>query len=50
MRFGDVIKTRFLLWLEYRVLALRQRSRLSRETSRRILKWIDEKLAARRSL
>jgi hypothetical protein len=47
MRLKDKLKTSVLLWLERQVLALRQQNRLSRETSRHILKWIDERLAGR---
>jgi hypothetical protein len=50
MRFKDKLKTRVLLWLERQALALRQQNRLNRETARRVLRWIDEQLAAKRNL
>ena len=43
MQFKDKIETYLLLCLERSILELRQQNWMSRDTSRRILKWIDRK-------
>jgi hypothetical protein len=50
MRFKDKIETYLLFRLERSILELRQQHWVGRETSSRVLKWIDERLSRRREL
>ena len=46
MQLNDKIETYLLLCLERYILELRQQQWIGRETSRRVLKWVDAKLAS----
>ena len=46
MQLNDKIETCLLLCLERCILELRQQQWIGRETSRRVLKWVDAKLAS----
>ena len=50
MRVKDKIETYLLLRLEHFILELRQQQWVGRQTSSRILKWVDERLSRRREL
>ena len=48
MQLNDKIETYLLLCLERCILELHQQQWIGRETSRRVLKWVDAKLASQR--
>ena len=46
MQLNDKIETYLLLCLERCILELRQQQWIGRDASRRVLKWVDAKLAS----